>query len=157
MVANAAPSAVLPQTLSRAFVHEREYPVIDNEYRNGESQRSAQASTSRKKWTLTKRLTPSQLATLRTFYDARNGSHEPFYFYDPYETNPKFSYDPTGAALAGDEDPFAGPADTFARRPDGKDAQFRLPIGGPSMRTSGENSGAFGWGSPRAMAADASQ
>jgi phage-related protein len=100
-VANAAPTTVMPNSLSRAFVHTREYPVIDNEYRNGESQRSAQATTSRKKWTLTKRLTPSQLAALRTFYDARNGTHEPFYFYDPYETNPKFAYDPTGVAVAG--------------------------------------------------------
>jgi hypothetical protein len=24
------------------------------------------------------------LAALRNFYDARNGPHEPFYFYDPY-------------------------------------------------------------------------
>ena len=100
-VANAAPATVLPQSLSRAFVHTREYPVIDNEYRNGESQRSVQAATSRKKWTLTKRLSPPQLATLRAFYDARGGSLEPFYFYDPYETNPRFSWDPTGQALAG--------------------------------------------------------
>ena len=62
-VANAAPATVMPNSLSRAFVHTREYPVIDNEYRNGESQRSAQAATSRKKWSLTKRLTPSQLAS----------------------------------------------------------------------------------------------
>jgi phage-related protein len=100
-VANAAPVTVLPSSLSSAFVHTREYPVIDNEYRNGESQRSAQAATSHKKWNLTKRLTATQLAALRTFYDARNGTHEPFYFYDPYETNPKFSYDPTGAAVTG--------------------------------------------------------
>lgn len=26
---------------------------------------------------------------------------EPFYFYDPYEMNPKFSHDPTGADTAG--------------------------------------------------------
>ena len=97
-VANAAPTTVLPNSLSRAFTHTREYPVIDNEYRNGESQRSAQAATSRKKWNLTKRLTPAQLVTLRTFYDARNGTHEPFCSYDPYETNRKFSYDPAGAA-----------------------------------------------------------
>jgi len=100
-VQNAVPAAVLPQSLCRAFVHTREYPVIDNEYRNGESQRSVQATTSRKKWALTKRLTPTQLAALRTFYDARNGPAEPFYFYDPYETNPKFSYDPTGQAVQG--------------------------------------------------------
>lgn len=100
-VANPAPTAVMPNSLSRAFVQAREYPVIDNEYRNGESQRSAQASTSRKKWMLTKRLTPSQLAALWAFYEARNGTHEPFYFCDPYETNPKFSYDPIGAAVTG--------------------------------------------------------
>jgi len=91
----------MPNSLSRAFEHTREYPVIDNEYRNGESQRSTQASTSRKHWKLTKRLAPTQLAALRNFYDARNGTHEPFYFYDPYETSPKFSYDPTGVAVTG--------------------------------------------------------
>jgi phage-related protein len=100
-VANATPTAVLLPSLCRTFAHTREYPVVDNEYRNGESQRSVQASTSRKKWKLTKRLTPSQLAALRNFYDARGGSLEPFYFYDPYETNPKFSYDPTGMAVTG--------------------------------------------------------
>mgnify|MGYP001060147537 FL=1 len=100
-VQNAVPTAVLPHSLCRAFVHTREYPVIDNEYRNGESQRSVEASTSRKKWRLAKRLTATQLQALRTFYEARNGPAEPFYFYDPYETNPKFSYDPTGQAVVG--------------------------------------------------------
>jgi hypothetical protein len=100
-VQNAAPLTVLPASLARAFVHEREYPVLDNEYRNGESQRSVQATNSRKRWRLVKRLAPPQLAILRDFYEARNGPTEPFYFYDPYETNPKFSHDPTGQAAAG--------------------------------------------------------
>jgi hypothetical protein len=99
-VQNAAPLTVLPASLSRAFVHEREYPVLDNEYSNGESQRSVQATNSRKRWRLGKRLTPSQLVTLRDFYEARKGPTEPFYFYDPYETNPKFSHDPTGQVVA---------------------------------------------------------
>ena len=38
---------------------------------------------------------------LREFYDARRGPAEPFYFYDPYETNPKSSYDPTGQVTIG--------------------------------------------------------
>lgn len=88
-VQNAAPSTVLPQSLSRAFAHDRAYPVIENEYGNGEFQRSALATTSRKQWRLAKRLAPAQLAALRDFYDARKGPTEPFYFYDPYETNPK--------------------------------------------------------------------
>lgn len=100
-VQNAAPATVLPHSLCRAFEHEREYPVLDNEYRNGESQRSAQAANSRKRWRLAKRLPPAQLGSLRDFYDARKGPTEPFYFYDPYETNPRFSYDPTGQAVAG--------------------------------------------------------
>jgi phage-related protein len=100
-VENAAPTTVLPESLCRAFSHSRAYPIIENEYRNGESQRSALATTSRKKWTLRKRLTPTQLQALRNFYDARNGTHEPFYFYDPYDANPRFSYDPTGAAATG--------------------------------------------------------
>lgn len=100
-VQNAAPLTVMPPSLSRAFVHEREYPLLDNEYRQGESQRSVQASNSRKRWRLAKRLAPAALATLRDFYDARRGPTEPFYFYAPYETNPKFTHDPTGQATAG--------------------------------------------------------
>ena len=100
-VQNAVPLTVLPQSLCRAFAHERAYPLVENEYRNGESQRSVQAATSRMRWRLAKRLPPVQLQTLRSFYEARNGPTEPFYFYDPYETNPKFSHDPTGQALAG--------------------------------------------------------
>lgn len=100
-VQNAAPLTVLSASLSRAFVHEREYPVIDNEYRNGESQRAVQATNSRKRWRLAKRLTPVHLAALRDFYEARRGPTEPFYFYDPYETNPRFSHDATGQAVAG--------------------------------------------------------
>jgi hypothetical protein len=100
-VQNAAPAAVLPQSLCRAFAHERAYPLVANEYRNGESQRSVEATNSRKRWRLAKRLTPALLAALRDFYDARKGQTEPFYFYDPYETNPKFSWDPTGAAVTG--------------------------------------------------------
>jgi len=38
-IQNAAPITVLPQSLCRAFVHERAYPIIENEYRNGESPR----------------------------------------------------------------------------------------------------------------------
>jgi hypothetical protein len=100
-IQNASPSAVLPRSLCRAFAHERSYPVTENEYRNGESQLSVQAATSRKRWRLAKRLTPISLAALRGFYDARKGPTEPFYFYEPYETSPRFSHDPTGQATAG--------------------------------------------------------
>ena len=100
-VLNAAPATVLPQSLCKTFVHERAYPLIENEYKNGESQRSVLATNSRRRWRLAKRLTPAALQTLRNFFDARNGSTEPFYFYDPYDTTPKFSYDPTGVVTVG--------------------------------------------------------
>jgi hypothetical protein len=46
-------------------------------------------------------LTPTSLVALRNSFDARNGSAEPFYFFGPYDTNPKSSYDPTGVATVG--------------------------------------------------------
>jgi hypothetical protein len=100
-VQNAAPTSVLPQSFCRAFVHERFYPLIENEYKSGESQRSVLATNSRRRWRLTKRLPPAALQTLRDFFEARNSATEPFYFYDPYDTNPKFAYDPTGVATVG--------------------------------------------------------
>ena len=100
-IQNAVPTTVMPNSLSRAFVHAREYGLLENEYRNGESQRGLLVATSRKRWRLGKRLTAALLQQLRDFYDARKGSGEPFYFYDPYETVPKFSYDPTGATTQG--------------------------------------------------------
>jgi len=100
-VQNAAAATVLPQSLSVAFTLERAYPLIENEYKNGESQRSVQATTSRKRWRLTKRLPPAAMQTLRNFYEARNGTTEAFYYYDPYETSPKFTYDPTGVVTVG--------------------------------------------------------
>lgn len=104
-VQNAVPATVLPQSLCRAFIHSREYPVLGNEYRNGEAQFSAQATSSRKRWDLAKRLTPPQLAVLRNFYLARKGPLESFYFYDPFEPaagQPIGSnYDPTGLNTPG--------------------------------------------------------
>lgn len=100
-VLNAAPVTVLPLSLCKSFVHERAYPLIENEYKNGESQRSVLATNSRRRWRQAKRLTPAALLALRNFFEARNGSTEPFYFYDPYDTSPKFAYDPTGVATVG--------------------------------------------------------
>jgi hypothetical protein len=98
-VENAAPTTVLPWALCRAFSHSREYAVLDNEYKNGESQRCKLVETSRKSWELSRRLTPTLLATLRAFFDARKGPQEPFFFYDPWDSG--FTYDPTGVQTLG--------------------------------------------------------
>jgi hypothetical protein len=98
-VANASPFTVLPLSLCRAFSHAREYAVIDNEYKNGESQRSKQVATSRKSWKTTRRLTPALLASFRSFYENRRGPLEPFYFYDPWDSG--FTYDASGTQALG--------------------------------------------------------
>jgi len=100
-VANAAPTTVLPWSLSKTFVHSREYPLIENEYRDGSSQRCLEASTSRKSWRTSRRLAPVVLSTFRTFFNTHKGPHLPLYFYDPSDTSPKFWYDPTGVATVG--------------------------------------------------------
>jgi hypothetical protein len=96
-VQNATPTTVLRQSLCRAFAHSREYPVLENEYRNGESQRSVQAVTSRMRWRLAKRLIPAQLAELRSFFEARSAGLQPFFFCDGLESTPSWNYDPAGA------------------------------------------------------------
>ncbi|MBN1567936.1 MAG: hypothetical protein JXA73_08810 [Acidobacteria bacterium] len=98
-VQNAAPTTVLPWSLSKAFTHSREYIVKENEYPDGTSQRGLLVSTSRKRWNTSRRLTASILASFRTFYLARKSWLEPFYFYDPWDAN--FAYDPTGASSTG--------------------------------------------------------
>ena len=97
----AAPTTVLPASLSRTFARDQEWPVLVNEYRRGEPQTGLLGNASRKRWHLVKRLTPGQMGTLYQFWTDRNGGMEPFYFYDPYETNPRFTSDPTGATMTG--------------------------------------------------------
>ena len=63
------------------------YPVIENEYRNGGSQRLVQATNSRKQRRLAKRLAAAQLQFLRDFYEARNGPSEPFYLTTAIKTH----------------------------------------------------------------------
>ena len=97
---------VLPQTLSTAFTREMEYAALVNTYAGGESQREVLVLNCRRRWKLTKRLTPTRLIALRDFYDAHKG--QPFYFYDPYldaASQPiapvASNYDATGANTLG--------------------------------------------------------
>ena len=103
-VAAANPTTVLPYSLAVAFQHSREWQVDQNRYRNGEVQRTALVATSRRTWSITKALTTTEVNALRTFYAARKGSIEEFWFYDLWETVPPLSgagYDATGSATAG--------------------------------------------------------
>jgi hypothetical protein len=100
-VSNAAPTTVLPWSLCKTFSKGRDYPVLEAEYQNGEYEASCQTATSRKTWAIGKRLTPGELDELRDFYNDCGGPHVPFYFYDPWETSPLFSYDEDGEEVTG--------------------------------------------------------
>jgi hypothetical protein len=97
-VRNAMATVTMPATLSTQFVREQGFPVQVSVYRDGRSQREAQADTPQRQWRLAKRLAPVSLAELRAFYEARGGPLEPFFFYDPYETDPPFAPAPAGDA-----------------------------------------------------------
>jgi hypothetical protein len=94
-VANATPSLVLPDSLSTAFSEQRVFAFRSNEYRGGEAQRMALVATSRRTFSQSKRLTPADLLTLRTFRDTVR--HTAFYFYHCKEG----VYDATGVLTAG--------------------------------------------------------
>ena len=93
------PTTVMPISLSRAFTETQTWPARVNEYHDGASQRSLLLAQVRRSWQLTKRLTGVAANTLRTFWQMTGTAA--FYFYNPKETSPLFSYDASGAATAG--------------------------------------------------------
>lgn len=95
-IQNAAPATTFPQILAVAFTREHSREAYVNVYVDGESQRKCLVGNSRKRWQRTHRLTPTQVTTLRNFYDARGGPLEAFYFYDPAETSPAYTATPSG-------------------------------------------------------------
>lgn len=96
----ASPTVVFPHSLCKAFRRNNGYPMLENRYANGEGQFGLLSQTMHRQWALNKQLTDSEMSTLRTFFLANIG--KPFYFYDLYETVPKFTgYDPTGVAVNG--------------------------------------------------------
>ena len=97
----ATPSLVLPWVAAIAFQQSRTYFVDNSRYGDGSMQARAIPTTSRKRWTLTARLKPTDLAALRSFYTGQFGAWKEFYFYDVYETSPIFTYDNTGASGPG--------------------------------------------------------
>jgi len=90
----------MPLSLSRAFTETHSFTSSRiNEYADGASQRTALLSIGRRSWQFSKHLSPAIMDLLRSFWIAQGTA--PFYFYNPKETSPAFSYDATGAAAAG--------------------------------------------------------
>lgn len=89
----------MPNSLASAFTQEQTYANLINEYADGQSQRDIQVTNSRRHWKLTKRLKPTQMATLRSFYLTH--LHAAFYFYDHQESDPIGNFDETGVDTNG--------------------------------------------------------
>ena len=83
-IAVAAPSGVLPQTLSTLFVESREYVLLTSQYHDGSQQRSQLAQSSRRTFRLAKRLTRANLTAFKSFWDAHVGG-VPFFYYNPFD------------------------------------------------------------------------
>lgn len=84
-LAAANPQTVLPGALCSAFQRSDEYHGQFNVYKDGTSQRAVLVDSGRASWSITQKLTPAMAAALTEFFLDRDGSKEPFYFYDPYD------------------------------------------------------------------------
>ena len=83
-----------------AFTELREFPQLQNQFHDGTIQRSQLAQTSRRTFSLSKRLTASLLAALYSFWVSQNAGLTPFAFYDPFDVASGqqigSNYDPIG-------------------------------------------------------------
>jgi hypothetical protein len=104
-IIQADPNGVMPQSLSTAFTESRNFEQLQVSYHDGTIDRGQLAQTSRRTFTLTKRLNAADLATLYGFWAAQNGGLTCFLFYNPFEPAPGqpigSNYDPTGAETQG--------------------------------------------------------
>lgn len=95
----ATPTDVMPANLARAFHEEMHIEADLNLYPDGSSDRNPLALNNRRYFTMQQTLVPTDWQQLRTFYFAHQG--KPFYFYNPRETVPPFTIDPTGQNTVG--------------------------------------------------------
>lgn len=94
-VALSTASGVLPDFLSLSFTETRSHRGRTNEYCDGNSQRIADDTNSRRSWDRSAGLLPSDMAILEAFYLSHIGAA--FYFY-PFTDG---AYDATGVATTG--------------------------------------------------------
>jgi hypothetical protein len=97
----ASPIGVMPVTLSTQFSRMLTYEGISNQFADGSVIASALVGAPRGQWNIPKRLTATQYNALLAWFTSTKGMQIPFYFYDPFETSPLFTSDPTGVALTG--------------------------------------------------------
>lgn len=92
---------VLPWGLCKVFEQTRTGSVQINEFPTGDSIRRPMVEDTRRAWQLARRCTVQQIAALEEFYRLVGGSHRTFWFYDLWETAPRFHWDESGEQTIG--------------------------------------------------------
>lgn len=88
---------VLPIELSAAFAEEYAWLIVESgPYADSSSQRRYDGTTSRRAWSVAKRMTADEWDDLLDFFALRKGALEPFYFYPNAD-----DHDPTGVSTTG--------------------------------------------------------
>jgi hypothetical protein len=95
----AAPTDVMPAHLAKAFHMELHLENDLNMYGDGSSDRNPLAQNDRHYFTMQESLLPDDWSALRSFFYNHQG--RPFYFYNPRETVPPYSWDSTGQNTIG--------------------------------------------------------
>lgn len=96
-VALAVAVDVAPIEMCGCFAEERAYAIpMSGPYADGRSQRRYDASTSRKVWSLSKRLDATDWATVSDWWDDMRGALNAFYYYENAD-----DHDPTGVSETG--------------------------------------------------------
>jgi hypothetical protein len=90
----------MPWKLCTRFESSSEFVTLWNEYASGDSHRRALTTTERRRWRVARRLIAADWTAFLLFYEQVKGGKS-FYFYDFWETVPRFHYDPTGTAQNG--------------------------------------------------------
>lgn len=93
-IVGANPVDVFPQIFASSFTEEIRLEEITNTYQDGSSERQALAINPRHYFHITEPVTLAAWQGLWAFYKAHKAV--PFYMYNPRETVPPFTYDPTG-------------------------------------------------------------
>lgn len=97
IVTQAVASTVLPYALASLFVQAYTWPVVENgPFPDGSYLRETQGEAARLSWTLSRRLTAGEFSALVSFWEARKGPLQAFYFY-PVQSQ----HDATGVATTG--------------------------------------------------------
>lgn len=104
-VANAAPATVFPNLRWLSLSAVSEWATETNEYPDGSSQRRSlpggTPAKPRLRFIGRARLGATAMASLRSFFVARNGKQGATFFYYGPETSPAWSHDPTGTETVG--------------------------------------------------------